>query len=134
MITAVDTCVFLDILTRDPEFLDASLEALDDAAARGALVVGETVYAELAAAFDGKRELLDSFLADSGVRLVVSDEDVLALAGLCWREYRRRGGSRRRILPDFQIGAHAVKMADRLLTRDSGFYSKRFPDSVVVSP
>jgi hypothetical protein len=50
------------------------------------------------------------------------------------RKYRRQGGSRSRILADFLMGAHAQTQANRLLSRDRGFYGKLFPSLQVVDP
>jgi len=47
MITAVDTHVLLDIPSADPEFMEASIQALQEAALAGSLVVCDLVYAEL---------------------------------------------------------------------------------------
>lgn len=48
--------------------------------------------------------------------------------------YRKSGGSRERVIADFMIGAHALANADRLLTRDRGFYRKYFKQLRVLDP
>jgi predicted nucleic acid-binding protein len=55
-------------------------------------------------------------------------------AGAAWREYRRAGGPRERVIADFLVGAHAVEQADRLLTRDRGFHRLAFAGLAIVDP
>jgi len=55
-------------------------------------------------------------------------------AARSWHTYQRRGGGRDRIAADFLIGGHAASQAERLLTRDLGFYRKYFKGVAVVSP
>lgn len=69
-----------------------------------------------------------------GLELVPDDRDVAVASGRVFRAYRQAGGTRRRILPDFLIGAHALVHADRLLTRDRGFYRSQFAQLTILEP
>ncbi len=119
-------------------------------AQQGAIIVSEPVYAELAAHFSNSRDLND-FLEATGLRLKASERGALYEAGKGWGEYVRRrpatlecprcgasqdprcercGSSlrpRQHVVADFIIGAHALVHADRLLTRDRGYYATYFP-------
>jgi predicted nucleic acid-binding protein len=55
-------------------------------------------------------------------------------AGIAWKAYQARGGLKTRVAADFLIGAHAYSQADRLLTRDRGFYRSCFKRLVVLDP
>lgn len=134
MITAVDTNVLLDVLSADPTFAPRSLAALESCAAAGRLVVCEIVYAELAAAFDGDSHRLRAFMRDAEIGLDRSDEATLVEAGRMWRAWRTRGGSRSRLVADFRIAAHALSQAERLLSRDRGFYRDHFAQLTVLDP
>lgn len=133
MITAVDTNVLLDVLAGDAAHGELSAAALETAAAAGSLVICEVVYAELSVAFRTQQEC-DEFLHQNQIRVEPLGRAASFLASRAWREYRRRGGKRSRILPDFLIGAHAATRASQLLTRDRGFYGELFPALRVVEP
>lgn len=133
MITAVDTSVLLDVLSGDPTHGPRSAAALRRVAAEGAIVASTVVWAEAVGAYDDPGGVADR-LDRLGLELVPDDRNVAAAAGRTFRAYRRAGGTRRRILPDLLIGAHASTHADRLLTRDRGFYRSHFAGLAILEP
>ncbi|HEX5845087.1 MAG TPA: DNA-binding protein [Rhodoplanes sp.] len=58
----------------------------------------------------------------------------LFLAGQTFRRYRRAGGVRTGVLPDFFVGAHAQVMGLPLLTRDLRRYRTYFPSVHLITP
>ena len=133
MITAVDTSVLLDIFTADPECLEGSREALREGMARGSIIACEVVWAEVGAFFPDSAAARAA-LETVGVDFSASDVDTALAAANAWADYRRRGGSRKRVIADFLIGAHSMLRADRLLTRDRGFYRSYFLGLEVFDP
>ena len=127
MITAVDTNVLLDVLRPNPDFVNASRRALAEHAAMGSLILCPVVYAELCAHFPNQREC-DRFLRECDIRSRAFTRPACDLAARAWKRYRDAGGPRARIMPDFLIGGPASTQADRLLSRDRGFYCRYFPD------
>ena len=127
MITALDTNVLLDVFLPDKQYVGISSELLRQAYNDGALVICHMVYAELVPQFVDRLRL-ERALAQLNVQISHLDEEIAFLAGTKWREYRRAGGSRQRIISDFIIAAHAALRTDRILTRDRGFYKTYFPD------
>ncbi len=103
----------------------------------------------------GEGDIL-SFLSDIGVELVPSSVESLFRAAEAWNLYISRRGRniicpecgrsfdvrcpdcgrmvvwRQHIVTDFLIGAHALLHADRLLTRDRGYYGSYFPELQVM--
>ena len=133
MITAVDTSILLDVFLPDKAFAADSSRLLKLAYDEGALIMCDIVYAELVPQFE-ERSLLDNTLATINVTLSSVDTEVAYLAGKKWGLYRKSGGTRKRIITDFLIGAHAVTKAERFLTRDRGFYKSYFPELKILSP
>ena len=133
MITAIDTSVLLDVLVPDPEYFERSLQALEEAANGGSLVVCDLVYGELCVHFEHQGDC-DQFLEQNDVRVEALTREASFLASRLWRSYRHRGGKRTRILTDFLVGAHAQVQASQLLTRDRGFYREIFRSLRLVDP
>lgn len=131
MITFVDTNVLLDVFLPDPKWGQGSKKILDQAFNEGSLVINEIIYAELAPQF-ASQNLLDNTLKVLGIRVISLDRETAYLAGTKWKKYRESGGTRNRVLADFLIGAHAKMHAERLLTRDRGFYKKYFKNLKII--
>lgn len=132
MITAVDTSVLLDVFADSP-FGAVSREALREALGRGSLMACDVVWAEIAAHFP-KTEAAEEAIRTAQIQFAPIDASVALAAGEAWRAHRGRGGRRERIVADFLIGAHASLRADRLLTRDRGFYRTYFTRLRVIDP
>lgn len=157
MITAVDTNVLLDLLIPDSPFAGQAESSLTRAQADGTLVISEIVFAELAVNFPSATRLT-AFLDDVRIRLRPTEPRGLVAASEAWKAYasrRRRSlhcprcgatspvrcpscghaiASRQHILTDFLVGGHATVHADRLLTRDLGYFRRYFPDLPIVEP
>ena len=73
-------------------------------------------------------------LRDLGLRHSPLTENASLLAGKMFRAYRREGGPRTTILPDFLVAAHAATQADSLATEDRGYLRRYFPTVRLLSP
>jgi predicted nucleic acid-binding protein len=133
LVTAVDSSVLLDVFGADPAHMIGSRAMLRRCASEGALLACEVVWAEVAAHFPSPTDARDA-MEELGLTFAPIELDAALDAGHRWRAYRRNGGGRARIVADFLIGAHAQKQADRLLTRDRGFYHACFEGLVVLDP
>ena len=131
MITVVDTNILLDVFLPNNKYLKSSQNLLKSAYDSGALVINEIIYSELSPQFKSKKDL-DDALRTLNIKVLNVTEESSFYAGLKWKMYRKTGGKRERIIPDFLIGAFAAKQGDRLLTRNRGFYRKYFEDVKIM--
>ena len=131
--TLVDTNVLLDVLTNDPRWLNWSVSNLRIRANNGPLMINEVIYAEMAGHVSTESEL-DASVRELEVRFDRTPKSALFLAGERFRRYRRMGGIRTGVLPDFFIGAHAQVLGWPILTRDARRYRTYFPDVELITP
>ena len=128
----VDTNVFVDVIHQDPIWLDWSLRQLRSAKP-GQLAINMVVYAELAG-HPAEPAHLDQFVDMLGMQMSELSRPAARLAGVAFRQYRQRGGTKTGVLPDFFVGAHAQAEGFQLLTRDAGRYRSYFPGIDLICP
>ena len=131
--TLVDTNVLLDLVTDDPNWADWSIAKLEAASLQGPLVINDVIYAELSVRYE-RIESLDAFLNEASLEIAPMPRSALFLAGKAFTRYRKLGGSRTGVLPDFFIGAYAAVSGLPLLTRDVGRYQTYFPSLILITP
>ena len=138
MITAVDTNVLMALWDRDDALNSIAQAALDAAFARGKLVIGGAVFAELLALPRRTETFIEEFLSETGIGVDWgTDEAMWRMAGRAFQAYanrlrKQKSGESRRLLADFLIGAHAVENGFALLTLDDGIYRAAFPKLRIV--
>ncbi|MGL5116534.1 MAG: type II toxin-antitoxin system VapC family toxin [Beijerinckiaceae bacterium] len=126
-----DSNVLIDVSQPGSAWFEWSYRAIVDAMARGSPVINAIVYAELSVKFPDATAVagaLEAYIFEDIPR------EAAFLAGRAHADYRKRGGTREAILPDFLIGAHCAVRSHVLLTRDARRYRHAFPDLRIIAP
>jgi predicted nucleic acid-binding protein len=132
MTTALDTNILSPIWSGAPSATTIAAQ-LASARSEGALVICAPVFVELSAIPGLNMQTVRRVLAETAIVIDFDlEEDIWMLTAERFAAYsvRRRsssGGSAKRLLVDFVIGAHALLRADRLMTRDANRYAQDFP-------
>ncbi len=133
MITAVDTSVLLDVFGADPAFGLRSRTLVRSCLGEGRLIACEVVWTEVASFFPSADAAHDAMRRLSVEYSPIELKTALA-ASRAWKLYRTRGSQRERVMAGFLIGAHGLLQAERLLTRDRGFYRSYFSRLRLLDP
>lgn len=129
----VDTNVLVDVLQDDPQWANWSIGQLRAQASVHQLTINPIIYAEISLSFS-TLEGLDSAVSTLALELREIPRPALFLAAKAFVQYRRRGGSKLQVLPNFFIGAHAAVEGWPLLTRDASRFRTYFPTLEVIAP
>jgi predicted nucleic acid-binding protein len=124
MITAVDSSALIAVFLGESDS-DAWMDLLVQSRREGALVISDIVAAELFAVVQDKG-VFHQILDDLGLSIVPVSVDASCEAGRIFGEYRKQGGPRKYLIPDFLIGAHALVDCDRLIAADRGYLRRYF--------
>ena len=129
----VDTNVLIDVLEDDAQWADWSAQQLQAQSQVHPLAINGIVYAELSLAF-ARIEELDRVVERLELQVLDIPRPAYFLAGKAFMRYRRAGGNKTQVLPDFLIGAHAAVLRCPLLTRDIARYKTYFPSVALITP
>jgi predicted nucleic acid-binding protein len=129
----VDTNVLIDVVQNDATWADWSIGQLRAQSKLRTLAINPVIYAEFSLAFSGI-ELVEQAVAELGLAVLPLSKPALFLAARAFLHYKRTGGSKSNVLPDFFIGAQAATENLPILTRDVRRYSTYFPTVKLISP
>ncbi len=132
MITAVDTSALIAIAKGERDAV-AWAELLERTRRTGELVVCDIVAAEYYALLLND-EKFEQTLVHLGLVFSPCLTSAAKSAGAIFRKYRDEGGPREHLIPDFLIGAHALKQADQIAAKDRGYFRRYFPQLRVIHP
>jgi predicted nucleic acid-binding protein len=132
-LTVVDTNIILDISGDETRWLIWASEQLAAALERGPVIINDVIFAELCA-HQSDVTAVEALIADFGLMHMPMSRRALFLAGKAHASYRKSGGPKLNVLPDFFIGAQAVDLKVPLLTRDTRRYRSYFPELELIAP
>lgn len=130
---AIDTSVILSILKGEPTgsaWLDLLIK---HRSAGDRLLICPVVYAELSP-FMKNREELDEMLARLGCSYDEITQQSSWKAGEVFAHYRKNGGPRVHLIPDFLIASHALRQCEALAAIDRGYLRTYFADLMIMHP
>jgi predicted nucleic acid-binding protein len=133
MTTFIDTSVLIDVAAEESAHHAWSVDRLNDARARGPVIVSDIVYCEFAVTIP-EQDAVDETLGRLDLERCGYTDAALYRAARAFKAYRENGGPRENLLPDFLVGALADTEGVAVLTRDSRRIRTYFPDVEVIEP
>ncbi|MBY3197770.1 type II toxin-antitoxin system VapC family toxin [Rhizobium laguerreae] len=133
MATLVDTNILVDLAVVGSDWHSWSRRKMLDVFKDGPVLINPIIYSEFSVRYDDVDEV-DRLLPQDEFRRENLPWPAAFAAAAAFRLYRRAGGGRERVLPDFFIGAHAAIRGYRILTRDPSGYRSYFPSVDLITP
>lgn len=129
----VDTNVLIDVLQDDPKWADWSIRQLRAQSQLHELAINPIIYSELSLMYESI-EALEQTVAAMRLSFLEVPRPALFVAAKAFIRYRREGGTKQNVLPDFFIGGHAAVAGCGVLTRDPARYRSYFPTVELLTP
>jgi predicted nucleic acid-binding protein len=129
----VDSNIILDLWDKDPIWAPWSEKQLTLLALTDELLINPVVYAEIAPRYSTQIRL-DEAISVLDLTFAQVPREAAFLASIAFAQYRKAGGTKTGVLPDFFIGAHAAVLVCPVLTRDTRRYATYFPNVRLITP
>jgi hypothetical protein len=129
----IDSNVLIDII--NPDSVDARrvIDTFNRLSETHVQRINLVVFAETCSRF-ATLTVAQSVVDQLNLRMAhLAPEDAFR-AGQAFQEYRRNGGPRQSILPDFLIGGQAANRGWPILTRDPKRFASYFPELTIIDP
>ncbi len=130
----VDSCVLIDIFTKDPEWYQWSSAILTTQYQNNVqLRINPIIFSEIGLNFDSSEDLTNTV---SMMKIIVEERSPAALfpVSRAYFKYKREHtGNKSNVLPDFFIGAHAADIGVYIITRDIKKFKTYFPGVKLIS-
>lgn len=132
MISAIDTSVLILIQKRQNGWTEWKT-VLEEAARKGPLIICPVVFGEFSPGYSSWEDAFRD-ISRLQIRYDPISPEAAWLAGKLFLQYRKEGGPRKTMIPDFLIAAHASVQAGQLAALDRGFLRRYFPSLKLLSP
>ncbi|WP_452004618.1 type II toxin-antitoxin system VapC family toxin [Azospirillum largimobile] len=145
MATFFDTNALIYLLDRQSPYHKSSMNEFIECKAKGPVVVCDIVYCEFSIGM-GSKEAVDAAIAAYAFERFRGSDEALIKAGAAFKKYKdfvkeekrkqrlppEGEEGRRKVLPDFYVGAIAEAEGCPLVTRDKTHYEKWFVDLELI--
>lgn len=129
----VDSAVLIDIINDDETWFDWSAQKLSHYMFSHDLVINPIIYGEISYNFHSIQELENSLLPITLHKEHLPRESSEYLANAIF-SYKKNGGTKKILMPDLLIGAHALCHNMQIMTRDIKRYRTYFPEVKLIAP
>jgi len=127
----VDSNVLIDFFKLDSEWNEWAESQIYKHS--GTLIINPIIYAEVSLRFADESEL-NKAIPPSVISRQPLPWNAAFPAARAFMQYRKNGGAKTSVMPDFYIGAHAMVKNIPLLTRDLRRYKTYFPGLELITP
>lgn len=133
MTTFIDTNVLIGVTKPSDAHHAWATQQFMKCKANGPAVITDMVFCEFSSTLLDLDEVNKAVNA-LGLERYPTDDAALFRAGKAFLQYRKQGGPKNRVLPDFLIGAVAEVANAPLLTANPGDFEKYFPQLNLIQP
>ncbi len=133
MTTFLDTNVLIYLLDQQANFHQWSVSQFEKSKADGPVIISDIVYCEFCVGMN-TQGAVDTAISQFGIERLRGNDAALFRAAMAFKDYRKNGGSKTNVLPDFLIGAIAEVAGSPLITANRKDFLGYFPQLQVISP